>query len=135
MSSRRTIALLLLVLQVLACTSWKPSKLTPAQAVEGRREIRVHLADGSQVAVLDPWIRTDSLGGAQLAVIVGATGIRARTEPLPLDSIASIRTQQFDVWRTVTVIVMGATVVAAIAWAVTCANQEPGEKLIDLCPR
>ena len=110
---RRTIASLLLVLQLSACYSWTPSKVTPEQAVEDGRTIQVQLTDGSKIVVRNPWIRGDTLGGEQ-------SGLQSRDgQPwaAPMDSVAVINTFHFNGWETSGLVVGVLAVVGALAIA------------------
>jgi len=95
MSSRRIVAVLLLLLQAQGCMVWRPTKLTPEEVAQNESEIRVKLTDASEVDVHDPWVRDDSLGGARLILRLDA-GRLDRSQPIPLDSVAVIETRDFS---------------------------------------
>ena len=61
----RPLALLLLVLQLGACTSWRPITVSPQQLIEAEQpsSVRVTQPDGVQVVLKDPAIRNDSIVG------------------------------------------------------------------------
>lgn len=105
MSPRRMIPSLLLLLPVLACTSWNPSRLIPEQAVKDQQDVRVLLSDGSRVQVHDPWVRNDSLGGV----------VRDGAWAVPLIAVAEIRTTHLSLWKTIGLAVGGFYVVTGVA--------------------
>ena len=71
--TRRLIAALLLVL-LTSCYSWRPTTISPARIIaeEEPSTVRVTLADGTQLTLDDPTIRSDSIvskeGEAQVVV-------------------------------------------------------------------
>ena len=104
----RTIASLLILLQLAACYAWKPSKVTPAQTVQDERLVEVQLTDGSKVFVADPWVRDDTLGGKRSNHHSQFHG--GRPWAVPVDSVAVIRTPKRN-----TVVSVVYTVVASVA--------------------
>ena len=62
---RRTIAALLLLLYLPACTSWQVGKPSPEEFLENEHpeKVRVTQTDGSRVELMSPAVRADSLVG------------------------------------------------------------------------
>ena len=62
---RRTIAVVLLLLYLPACTSWQVGKTSPEQLFEDDppEKVRVTQTDGSRVELMSPEVRADSLVG------------------------------------------------------------------------
>ena len=58
----RPMAVLLLALHLQACMSWRRTTISPAQLIaeEEPSSVRVTLANGSQLTLVDPTIRNDS---------------------------------------------------------------------------
>lgn len=108
MSPRRMICSLLLLLPALACTSWKPSRLIPEQAVKDRQDVRVQLSDGSRVQVHEPWVRNDSLGGV----------VRDGAWAVPLIAVAEVQTTQVSLWKTIGLAAGGVYVVTGVVTSV-----------------
>ena len=120
---RRTIAWLLILLQLSACTSWKPSKVTPEQTVRDENRILVRLTNRSAVMIRDPWVRGDTIGGEQF--VPDGRSFRDRGPwAMPLDSVVAIETSHVNAWGTAgfvlfTVVLVGATA-AVIALSDMC---------------
>ena len=91
---RRTIAALLLMLQALACTSWKVSRLAPDSTVREESRVLLTLKHGEPLELHEPWVRSDSIGGR----------VGTLTWAVPLDLVESVKVRRFDTWATVAVV-------------------------------
>lgn len=119
---RRTIASLLLALHLAACTSWKPTTVSPERAVQENSTIKVRLTDGSTVTIKDPWVRGDTLGGDQF----NPNGqFPEMPWAVPLDSVAGIKTSDFNEWGTVGLVLGTLVVLGGIGAAIAVQNMGP----------
>jgi hypothetical protein len=111
---RRLIALVLLVVYLPACSSYRPSALAPSEAVAGRDEVEVQVGHGSSTASIrlrHPWVRNDSIGGEHRV----CTPQQNRSLPrqceyapwaMPLAEIGAVETRQFDAGKVVLLTVL-----------------------------
>ena len=65
----RPMALVLLVLHLGACTTWRPATVSPQQLIreEQPSSVRITLTSGETITVIDPIVRNDSIGGIPLS--------------------------------------------------------------------
>ena len=61
----RPIGVLLLILHLGACTSWRPATVSPRQVMEDDEPevVRITLTDGERVTLLSPEVRGDTISG------------------------------------------------------------------------
>jgi hypothetical protein len=112
---RRPTALVLLGLQILACTSWKTPAVSPQELVAGEtpKAVRVTRSDGSQVVVIRPRVTGDNLTG-QRPGRTDASHPAQEVVVVPLSDIRSVAVRRGDTGRTVLLIVgLGLTAAAA----------------------
>ena len=98
MSPHKTLALVLLVLHLSACTSWQPTTASPRQFVEEEEpdQIRITQTGGDRVTIHDPAIRADSIvgGGSQ-------NWLGRRSEiGVPFSDIGQFEVRRFSSTRT-----------------------------------
>ena len=93
----RPFALLMLVLYLGACTSWRPSTVSPRQLIEEEQPgaVRVTTTDGTRVLLREPSIEADSISYVSLdlaAAPPGGIAGQVRTEGLkiPLSQVSEI---------------------------------------------
>jgi hypothetical protein len=86
----RITATVLIVLQLQACTNWKPQALAPdAQLPE---LVRITLLDGSRVTLEDPSIVGDSLVGTSRF----SRGVGLRKVAVHIGEIATVESKEYD---------------------------------------
>jgi hypothetical protein len=105
---RRLIACILLPCYLVACTSWKTQEASPQQVLahEQPDKMRVTLADGSRVVLLEPVVSGDTLTGI---------GEARRTRlSIPLDDVADVAVRKGDFLKSV-VLMLGIAVAVGVA--------------------
>lgn len=108
----RPVALLMLMVFLAGCTTWRPTTLSPAQVIqeEGPSSIRVTRSDGTHVTVTRPVVHNDSIAVLEQAcqtssVAGGRFGCREFTRTLvPLGDVAGVEVSTVSGWRTATVL-------------------------------
>jgi len=63
MRVNQVIAVVLLSVQVVSCTSWKPERLSPSDGLDSHMNIKIVLEDDTHVTLSDATIREDSVVG------------------------------------------------------------------------
>lgn len=112
---RRPIALLLLVCWLPACATYRATDVAPEVAVIGQRAVKVTLADAAstEVTVVDPWVRADSIGGMVHPIANWS---------VPLSSVVEVKTKRSS--ALLTGIVVGGIGLAALAgYFIACAGK------------
>ena len=105
--------------QVTGCTSWQPrTEPTPAVlATDGGKPLRVTLADGTQVTLVQARLVADTLVG------LSVQGRDTSEVRLPQERIRTVEERQADGLKTmVTVLVTGGIVVGALAGVMSAMN-------------
>jgi hypothetical protein len=81
MKPYRPVALLLLVLHVGACSSWRPLPVSPREYIETEpTSVRITTLDGTRVVLPEPAIANDSIHGNICALLVFQAGELVCTE-------------------------------------------------------
>lgn len=117
--AQRRVALLLMCLSATACQTWHVERVVPESLVSARhpKRVRITRVDGSQVVLVHPAIRMDTISGI---VMRDAAWQDTR---IPLSEIQRIETRTFSVGRTAGLgLGLGAGVLLAIilAYAISC---------------
>ena len=127
----RPVAIVLLVLHLGACTTWRPSPVGPRQLIEEERAspIRFTRPDGTSVVVRNPRIRNDSIAVVsgvcrRLPGISGPRRYRCPTTALlALDDVRVLEVQRPARGRTLLLISpLLVTLVFAAAWSAACSS-------------
>ena len=106
-SSARTV--LILLLSLTACTSWRPDTLTPQAVVQSHpQSLRVTYTDSSRVVIKHPQLHGDTIVGP---------GPKMFEVRVPLDTVLLTETRHGDGGKTALTVL----VVAAALWAVSYA--------------
>ena len=117
LSAPRSIAVGLTALSLLGCSSWQPvtAPLPEHIASQPQRSIRLTLTNGQRLELEAPQVLLDS--------VIGYTpgGLRARTA-IALVEVAEAEQLQSDGGKTVTAVVGGAGVAAAIFYVALLAD-------------
>jgi hypothetical protein len=107
----RPLAMLMLVVFLSGCTTWRPTTLSLAQVVQEEQasSVRITRRDGTRVIVDDPVLRNDSLQVTEEACILAAggerVGCRSVTRMVALDSVTQLEVRQIDVIATTLAVV------------------------------
>jgi len=129
---KRGLALLLLVLHLTGCHTWRPVTVSPRQLIEEEQpeRLRIRQADGKQLDIRDPRVERDSL----TAMVRGRRGVprpagngtrSVRYENvvrIALTDVTAVEARHLSVFRTVAVTVLGLVVSTALA-LVICESQ------------
>ena len=115
---RRTMAAVLLMTYLPACYHYvTPKEMTPAQYIAAKdpKQVRVTLADSSQVVLRDPWVSADSLGGR---LMVQDARARDPGWATPLSQVRRLEGHEYDNWGVAgitvgTLVVVGGTMFVA----------------------
>ena len=101
---RRTIAVVLLLLYLPACTSWQVGKPSPEEFLENEQpeKVRVTQTNGSRVELVAPKVRADSLVGT----------VKGDTVSIALSEVQKVEVKEADSTRT------GILVAGIMAWTV-----------------
>ncbi len=108
---RLLVTLLMLVLYLTGCVTWRPvtaSTASPRQLIEEERPglVRIVLVDGTQQVLRQPHVESDSV----IAVVRSrslSTGLESMdTVRIALTDVAAVETQSFSAGRTVLAVVM-----------------------------
>jgi len=132
----REAALLLLSLHLYGCYTWRPTTLSPLQAIEDEKpaQVRITSMRGDRIVVHDPLIREDSVAGTAEAyrrVELPATGgafaggVDARADTaaaIAISDIQMIEVRRRSGLRTVGLIVLTVPVVLVVVGSVACAS-------------
>jgi len=123
---RRSIAALLLVMHLPACSAYVvPKGITPQEyiAVNHPKRVRVTLIDRSQHYLRDPWVTSDSLGGVLPAR--DSRGFRIEPPPAPwvvaLSAVRRVEVYQSSGSATVGAVLGGTLILAMSAVLITYA--------------
>ena len=122
----RAVALLMLVLHLGACTTWRPAAVAPRQLVEQEMppSIRVRTLDGRQVVVRSPHIVRDTIFGVVKACRMsfqsqsGSVCELLETPLAPLADVQGVEVGRISAGRTVAA-VLGLTVLIVGVLAAT----------------
>jgi hypothetical protein len=113
---RRLIACILLPTYLGACVTWKTQEASPQQVLADEQpdKMRVTLADGSRVVLLEPVVSGDTLTG-----IGEARRTHQGYEPvgrlsIPLDDVADVAVRKGDFLKSV-VLMLGIAVAVGVA--------------------
>ena len=130
MSGYRSVAILLLVLHLGACTRWEPTTLSPRALIdeEQPRAVRITRADGSRVALDHPLIRSDSIavppGECERVFTTDGRAECAGVTAVALNDIQTLDVRRSDGLRTLGAIAL--MPVIFVAWAsLAMASDEP----------
>jgi hypothetical protein len=117
---KRPVAVLLVVVQVAGCTSWRVETLPPAELISQKHPdlLRVEQVDGKRVMVYRPEVQGDSLLGRQSATSKGSRAVS-------LTSVSSVSTSHFSAGKTLG-LTLGLTAVAAAVAAIVIASSDWG---------
>ena len=118
-SPRRTVATLLLLAYLPACTAWVSEGPTPAQYVQAAapRSVRVVKHDGSHLQVADPTIQGDTLVGRHSAGL--AQHDSSYRIAVPLSAEQAVQLHKFSLGRTVGLI-LGIQLFGLLITKATC---------------
>ena len=105
----RPVALLMLVLHLTGCYSWRTTTASPAQLIvdEQPSTVRVTLTDGTQRTLPDPTVRNDSISGVALS------------------DVRAVEVRSFSTGKTLGLIVgvpLGLAAVGVVYLLIVCAN-------------
>jgi hypothetical protein len=101
----RAVLLLVLVLYLGACTTWRVSTVGPRQAIEAQPDrVRVTLLDSTTVVVDRPVVVNDSVATVSLACQEESPGQRTcmmmPTTVLPLSEVVALELRRYQLGRT-----------------------------------
>ena len=128
----RPVAIVLLVLHLSACTTWRPSPIEPRQLIEEERPsaVRITKTDGTEQVVREPRIQGDSIAmtseDCRTSVAAGASvagGVRILCETTTLavaalGDVRGIEIRQSDTGKTILLIVLLAPVALVVTLVV-----------------
>ena len=94
----RSVAVLLLVLQLGACYSWDPVTASPRQFIEDDQpqHIRIFQPDGTRTELRNPRVETDSLT-AEVPVRLSPEEFGTETVRIPLTDVRAFEIQRFNI--------------------------------------
>jgi len=110
MRARQFASLVMMLLYLAGCTSWRVQPVTPQQLPNTDRpyDVRVYTRKGETVVLEQAFVRNDSLMGSVNGLPLG----------IPLDEIAGLERKRTDAAKTVLLGVGVAVVVGAIVAAI-----------------
>ena len=125
-------ALLLLVLHLQACSTWRPSPVSITEAMQDEpAAIRVTTVDGTVRTLDDPRLWRDSLTTEASMVYCPrdraepcpATGGDGESlAPIPLDQITSVEVRQFSTGRTLGAVALTGVVAFGVVFLIACSD-------------
>ncbi len=95
----RPVALVLLVLHLGACTTWRPATVSPPQLIEEEEpgRVRITRTDGERVTIQDPEVRADSIIWRRRS---GLFGFGTTETGLPILDVQQIEIRRFSLVKT-----------------------------------
>ena len=128
----RLVAVLCVSLQLVACMRWEPTPVAPRTLIEQDRpsKVRVIRADGGEVEVQDPIIRSDSIVTTEPCEVVvspdGAVGCAAPPVAVALSDVRSVEMPRTKVKSTVLLLSATALLLLIVPCALTdCMDTAP----------